>query len=65
MLEQGLYKIDMPKNRIYYATEKMSELWHKRFGHLNYDSIIALSNTSITGVKFKNSEMLEYFIYQR
>jgi len=44
---------------------KMSELWHKRFENLNYDSVIALSNMPITGVKFKNSEMLEYFIYQR
>lgn len=59
-LEQGLYKIDIPKRRIYYAVKEMSaELWHKRLGHLNYDSVITLSNTPTTGVKFKNSETPE------
>lgn len=39
-LEQGIYKFDMPKDQIYLANKKVTaEMWHKRLGHLNYESI--------------------------
>lgn len=56
--EDGIYKLNTPKEKVYYAAETPDvELWHKRLGHLNYRSVIALSKNPATEIKINNTEM--------
>jgi len=43
-----IYKLDMPKKKVYFATK--TELWHKRLGHMNYRDIIALNKNPSIGI---------------
>lgn len=57
--ENGIYRLDAPKEKVYFAAEVSStELWHRRLGHLNYKSVIALSKNPATKIKIRNIETL-------
>ena len=56
-LINGLFKLEQKKQSKTFACVAKDdiELWHRRMGHLNYNSLKALSNGLATGIGFKNS----------
>lgn len=55
--ENGIYRLDTPREKVYFtAGTPNAELWHKRLGHLNYRSVIALSKNPTTKIKIESTE---------
>lgn len=54
-LENGMFKLNLSANRAYTTTKKGADirLWHKRFGHIGFDSMRFLNLKIPNGLKCK------------
>lgn len=52
----GVYKFRADESRAFLASKRGGnlELWHKRLGHLNYDSMRRMRDGAVTGIDFES-----------
>lgn len=59
--EDGIFKIEIPKNKIYLATRSpIAELWHRKLRHLNRQSMRTFSQSMAEGIKLQKIEESTY-----
>lgn len=57
MTNEGIFKLMTREERSYLAAKRpTAELWHKRLGHLNYESIVKLSKEPSSGIHLEKIE---------
>lgn len=57
--ENGVYKLTSEVNQTFLAKGKNNnlDLWHRRLGHLNYESMRKMRDGAVTGVVFENGSI--------
>lgn len=56
--ENGVYKLHAIDNKCFTAeTNDNAMLWHRRFGHLNYNSMCKMRNGAVIGMEFNDSKI--------
>jgi hypothetical protein len=56
--QNGVYKLSDVENKVLVAMQPDTDamLWHRRLGHVNYQTLIKMKNGAVDGMNFKDNE---------
>jgi len=56
--QNGVYKIAATENKAFVVMQPDTDamLWHRRLGHVNYQTLVKMKNGAVDGINFKENE---------